>query len=328
MKSSPLVSIIIPLHVISDRFFTDLKKFSFLDYKNFEILIVVDSLVKLPPLPKIKIRVLKTGKKNTGPAEKRDFAIKKCLGELCAFIDDDAYPDPAWLKNCVDWFKNPQIVAVGGPGLTPKEDSRAEKIGGHIISSYLCSGGVQHRYYVDKLSQPKFTDDWPAYNLIIKKSSLTQVGGFASQFYGGEDTYVCMKLKQIGLIVFDPKVVVYHHRRRFPLSHLKQISNVGLHRGYFFKAYPDTSRRLIYLAPTVLTTLLFAGLLLTVYLPSLFLLPFGSACIFLLALASFSVYRHGANMTDSLFAGLGIIITHATYGIYFLKGIWTKKLIR
>src|SRR3989344_8647399 len=109
--SKPLVSIIIPLYVTIDRFFADFKKFDYLDYDNFEVIVVSDKKVKLPKLSKSS-RLLLTHKNATGPAEKRDLAIKKAKGEICAFIDDDAYPDQEWLKNAVGEFKNSKISAV------------------------------------------------------------------------------------------------------------------------------------------------------------------------------------------------------------------------
>ncbi|MFQ6136538.1 MAG: glycosyltransferase [Candidatus Hydrothermarchaeales archaeon] len=55
------------------------------------------------------------------------MGIENSAGELLAFIDSDAYPRKDWLKNAVKYFSNPEIAAVGGPGLTPEEDNTLQK---------------------------------------------------------------------------------------------------------------------------------------------------------------------------------------------------------
>lgn len=328
MKKSLFVSIIIPLYVISDRFFNDFKKYENLDYDNFEIIVVCDKKIEIPKLENIPIKLLLTKRKNTGPAEKRDLVLKHTEGDICAFIDDDAYPREDWLKNAVQCFENNRIVAVGGPGVTPPEDSFWQKIGGYIIESYLCSGGIQNRFYTNGTKKKRYVSDWPAFNLIVKTDILKKVGGYGSSFYGGEDTLLCLKLLKYGKILFSSDVLVFHHRRMFPKELLKQIAGVGTHRGYFFKKYPETSRKLFYLLPTFLTLGLATWLLLSLLIPEIFLGPFLLAFVIFGFLGSYSIKRHKVDTLSSIISGLGIIVTHMTYGVYFIKGLLTSDLKR
>lgn len=321
------VSIIIPLYVISNRFFEDFKKYDNLRYKNYDVTVVCDKKITLPPLHNAPTKLILTRQKKTGPAEKRDIALRYAKGEICAFIDDDAYPHPDWLKNALTNFRDRNIVAVGGPGVTPPDDPFWSKIGGHIVESYLCSGEVQYRFFQGH-KRKFFVNDYPAYNLFVKTSALKKVGGYGSTFYGGEDTFLCMKLTRIGKILYDSTVLAYHHRRSFPVAHLKQIANVGQHRGYFFKKYPETSRIIFYLLPSLLTSGLLIMVLLSLYNPFLFLLPFILGFFSFLFLASYSVKRHKIDYITSVIAGLGIILTHITYGVYFIKGLFTKQMSR
>lgn len=320
-KNFPKISIIIPLYVICDRFFENLKKFKNLTYSNYEILVVSDKKVHIE---NPKVRLILTGLKNTGPAEKRDIAIKKANGKICAFIDDDAYPDKNWLNEAISWFSNKKIVAVGGPGITPKEDNYWQKIAGYIVESYLCAGEVQYRFYP---SSRRFVNDYPAYNLLVLTSVLKKVGGYGCNFYGGEDTFLCMKLIKYGDIVYDPKVLVYHHRRNFPWAHLKQISNVGLHRGYFFKRYPATSRHMMYLLPTLLTLGLLSLVILSIF-HSVYFIPLFLGIIFFWILGTYSIKRHKVTLVESAISGFGIILTHIVYGIFFIKGLIYPNLVR
>ena len=49
------------------------------------------------------------------------------------------------------------------------------------------------------------------------------------------DTKLCLDIVyELGKkIVYEPKAVVYHHRRRLFKEHLNQISNYALHRDFF-----------------------------------------------------------------------------------------------
>lgn len=328
MKKNSVVSIIIPLHWglkpnNFPRFLTDLAKYEKLSYKNYEIIIVTDKPV-IPLITGKNIRCLVTNVKHpTTGTEKRDFALRFVKGDICAFIDDDAYPDPDWLKFAIPWFAYKRIVAVGGPGVTPPEDSFWQKIGGYAIESYFCSGNIQYRFYP---TFERFSVDQPGYNLLVRTSTLKNVRGWGTTFYGGEDTVLCIKLLKLGKILHDPHILVYHHRRAFPFEHIKQIGSVGKHRGYFFKHYPETTRGIFYFMPTILTVGFFVFLFLAVYYPYTFLIPFILSVSFFVTLGAISVYQHGVNIKSSIITGFAIIVTHMTYGVYFIHGLFTRKL--
>ena len=315
--STPFVTIVIPLYIICDRFFSDLSNFDLIDYPNYELLVVCDKKIRLPRIK--NIRLIYTGVKQTGPAEKRDLALQHAKGSICAFIDDDAYPDLSWISIAVRHFvRNKDIIAVGGPGITPLDDGRMAQLGGLVYESDYTSGGLKMRF-ASVGNRSKEVSDWPAYNLFIRTSVIKKVGGWGSTFYGGEDTFICLKMLSYGRIIYDPKVVVYHHRRPLFLPHLTQIFNVGTHRGFFFKHYPETSRQLIYLFPTLLTVGFWIMFILSFsshLILSIFLLLFG--IFFGMA---FSTIFGKADVLGSIIASFGIIATHMAYGIGFIKGL-------
>lgn len=319
-----LISIIIPLYVIEDRFFHDLQKYKNLTYKNFELLIVCDRKVELPDVSPISLKLIITGKKNTGPAEKRDIAVRTAKGSICAFIDDDACPDPYWLENAIPYFEDKKIGAVGGPGITPIEDNFWQKAGGFTYESIFCSGGVRHRFYPGK---KRFVKDWPAYNLLIRKKVLQEVKGWDSTFYGGEDTKICLSIINIGYKIFyAPEVVVFHHRRTLFTKHLKQIKNVAIHRGYFVKTFPETSLSLFYFLSSILTGGFFIFLIASFFSYYIFIL-FIVLCSIFFTLGSLSVIKRSGFLL-SLLVAFGIIMTHLTYGIFFIYGLLKKNLVR
>lgn len=320
MKNQPKVSIIIPLYDFKNwlRFCNDFKTYEQLHYQNFEIILVSDKKID-KNFP--KTRIIYTNLTKTGPAEKRDLAIKKAQGEICAFIDDDAYPHPDWIKEAVVHFKNPEIVAVGGPGVTPSEDRYLEKLSGLVYESFFTSGAAQYRFIP---LPPRYIDDYPAYNLFVRTDILRKVGGYGNNFYGGEDTFLCLKLIKIGKIYYDPDIIVYHHRRKLFFDLLKQIANVALHRGYFAKRFPDTSRKWFYFLPSLLASAFFFYLAVAFIFQSLFPIFFVSLSFFII-LGAISVMDE-TTLLDSLLVGIGIILVHICYGIFFIKGLLISNL--
>lgn len=325
MKKIPRVSIVIPLYVITDYFYEAVDKCLQLDYPNFEILIGKDrnTKIELSGYSKSelkKIRVLKTGLKRTGPAEKRDIAIRKSTGEIIAFLDDDSYPQKNWLKQAIKILKQKKVASVCGPGLTPPKDSFWQKMTGAVLSSIFGSGPYKYRFVKDR---PRYVDDYPAYNMFVTRDILRKIGGFGTEFYGGEDTAVCLKIIEAGeKIYYHPDIVVYHHRRHFPFEYGKQVGNVGKHRGYFVKKYPQTSLRPSYFAPAVFIVGIFIVLLLSMINRTIFFTTF-----YLLLLFYLLVFYEVNNDTDRLhpirrlLLPFAIIYNHYAYGINFLKGL-------
>ena len=327
---NPKIAIIIPLHWALkkqnyNRFINEFKYFLELDYDNYEITLAVDKKVNLPFKSK-KIRLLTMMSKNpTSPAEKRDYAFQHTKADYYAYIDDDSYPDRNWLKNAIKVLnKKKNINVVCGPGLTPPSDSFAQKITGAILSSSFGSGPYAFRFRKDR---PRFTDDFPAYNMIISASALEKVKGWGTTFYGGEDTVICIKLTNSGeRIYYHPSIITYHHRRTFPLQYIKQVGSVGMHRGYFTIKYPQTSLRVSYFAPALLT--LGLPLILFLFLTQTeirsYLSLFGLAAYFVI----FADSRKYNSLLIALILPFALLVNHITYGQSFIKGLYTKSLTK
>ena len=321
----PSVSIVIPLHVDGPTFRRDLATYADLEYPgDVQLIVVADKDVDLDG---VAADTVVTGRELTGPAEKRDAAFPVATGDVLAYIDDDARPDPQWLLRGVRHFARADIGAAGGPGVTPPEDGFWERAGGAVYASYLGSGPVRYRFTP---CRPRVVDDYPAYNLLVRRTALEQVGGWGSSFYGGEDTKLCLALVERGWrIVYDPEAIVYHHRRPLFLGHLKQIWNVGVHRGYFVKAFPATSRRLSYFLPIAVAGGGVAGLLVALAAGALTAgqaAGLVAAAWFVAALSAFPAA--GWSAATAAVAGLGILATHLTYACGFVRGLLLTELER
>jgi len=337
MSKSPFVSIIIPVKQIS-KFLRQETIPALLEqsYRDFEIIILPDKQTK-EKFPKTKI--VPTWPK-IGPADKRDLGVRKAKGEVVAFLDDDAYPAPNWLEQAVTTLnqgEQKKIAAVCGPGVTPPNDGLLEQVSGWMWSSWLGAGGAgTYRCWPSEVRE---VDDFPTFNLIVRKKDFLAIGGFDSRFWPGEDTKLCHDLvyKLGKKIIYDPKILVYHHRRKIFIPHLKQIGRYGLHRGYFVKILPKTSRRLGYFIPSSFTLGVLLAPLLFLVLRILGLVFWAKVIIstyflvlgiygFLLLLTAAWVFWKSKNILAAFLVIPTIFISHIFYGIMFLKGLCKREV--
>lgn len=328
---NPMVSIIVVDYKKNNPYLVEcLKAIQKQSYEYFEVILVTDYPVSLK-YPKLRV---KSYGHYVGPAEKRDEGAKMSKGEILAFIDDDAYPSKDWLKRIVKHFKDSTIAGVGGPGITPPNVSWQEEASGWSSASPIGSGAYTYRFLPGK---QRFVDDYPSMNLAIRKSDFEKVGGFDSSFWPGEDTKLCMDLThKLGKkLVYDPEVVVYHHRRPIWKGHLKQNGSFGLHRGFFARILPKTSFKPIYFAPSALV----AGILYILFLGHLNQEPWNYIhsglklalvlYIILLSLNSFWVLTRSKSLFQAVLSVPVIFVTHVWYGVRFLQGfLFTGKLTR
>lgn len=314
----PFVSIIVPYPKDNPFLQECMEHCLKLDYPAFEVILLPDGEEK-HDWPHTQI--IPTGK--IGPSEKRDIGLKHAKGEIVAFLDDDTFPVAGWLKSAVRHFESEEIAAVGGPAVTPENDSDLQKASGAIYESSLVSGQYTYRYLP---KAKRYVDDYPSCNLIVRKSIMEEIGGYNSFYYPGEDTVICLKItKELKKkIIYDPEALVYHHRRNVYRAHLKQIKNYALHRGYFVKKFPETSLKPAYFVPSIFTLGVVLGPVLgsfSLFLMSVYVLVL---TVYLGAVFYNAFYSKNAKLFQHVF--LGIIVTHLTYGYWFIVGLCSKNM--
>ena len=312
-------SIIIPVKEINDYIRRFVPVILNQSYRDFEIIILPDEN-EIVPFRDKRVKIIKTGP--AGPAQKRDIGAKKACGEILAFIDDDAYPEDNWLKNSLKSFKNKENLGVGGPNLTPEESNFFQKVSGEVLASWIISGPVTYRY---KKSKKRELEDFPSCNLFIRKKDFLKAKGFDTNFWPGEDTKLCLDVrKNGGKIVYDPEVVVYHHRRKDLNGYLKQIFSYALHRGHFTKEYPETSLKLSYFMPALFFLGIIIGSILALF-SSWIAILYVAILLFYLLLLIFSAIKTKSPIMFFPFIAISFL-THITYGIGFIIGLIKKDL--
>jgi len=320
------VSIIIPVKEINAYIHEAIPHYLQLEYSDYEVLIFPDELPDQSVMEELtsngRVKIIASGK--VGPAEKRDLSLRYAEGNVFAFSDDDAWPRKDWLKNAIAELKEEEVGAVGGPAITAPNDNLMQQGSGKVYESFLCSGKYTYRYLPGYRRED---DDIPSVNLIVKREVFVQINGYDSTFYPGEDTKLCMDIVNAGYkIIYSPKVLVYHHRRTLFKAHLKQITNYAKHRGYFAKKLPQTSLRLAYFIPTLFVIGLVVGPILCLVSPILWWAYCGVLLVYF-GLAAWSL-RKCKNLALFGISLMGILLTHIGYGIFFVKGLYSKELLR
>jgi glycosyltransferase involved in cell wall biosynthesis len=93
-----------------------------LEYPNFEVIVVNDGSTDATPeiVSEYGFRLISTA--NRGLSNARNTGWQEAKGEIVAYIDDDAYPDPHWLTYIAAAFMRTTHVGIGGPNLPPPGD--------------------------------------------------------------------------------------------------------------------------------------------------------------------------------------------------------------
>lgn len=345
----PTVTIIVPTRRVDESTRECVRECLKLDYPSFEVLVVTDHEEPAPE----GARVLASGP--VPPGVKRNLAARHAAGDVLAFIDSDAYPRPDWLRNAVRVLEA-GAGAVGGPGVTPPHDPPLAQVSGLVLGSPLMGGRLSARYstgaeredaassgprLLDTLqgvedaapSGPRLLDtlrgveddDIHSCNFVAWRKVVEEAGGWSEQYWPGEDTLLCRAIKLNGhRQVFSPDVVVFHHRRASWRAHVRQIWNYAVHRGFFAKRFPETSRRPAFFAPSVLVLGVASGPFLALAWPPLWV-AFGAGLAAYLAAVAWAALK-SPKYRLPVFAG--ILLTHAVYGVGVLVGLSSPRLKR
>jgi len=312
-----LVSIIIPCKLIDGYTEQCVERCLSVDYEPKEVIVLPDSL---PELEGKGIKVIATGP--ITPGAKRNLGVQNSKGEIIAFIDSDAYPREDWLKNALNHLTENDIVGVGGPGLTPPEDSALQSASGMIFESPLM-GGLSRRYSEHQTVE---SDDIHSCNFVVKRKALDGTK-WNERYWPGEDTLMSLDLrkKNSGRLIEAGDVIVYHHRRPLFTEHLKQVSAFGLHRGFFAKRYPENSRKVVYAIPSLLVLAFLALLILSIFVNPYFWILV-AAIVAGYAVASIIPSSRETRLFPVVW--IGLMATHFVYGITYIEGILRRELPR
>ena len=201
-----------------------------LEYPNFEVIVVDDGSQDGTAViaNEFGFRVISTEQR--GLSHARNTGLAAATGEIVAYLDDDAYPDPHWLTYLAVAFLSTAHAGVGGPNITPPSDGRMADCVAHA------PGNPTHILLSDQEAE-----HIPGCNMAFRKASLEAIGGFDPQFrIAGDDVDVCWRLRERGWTLgFNPAAVVWHHRRNSIQTYWKQQYGYGKAEALLERKWPE-----------------------------------------------------------------------------------------
>jgi O-antigen biosynthesis protein len=209
----PRVSVVVCTYNGAQTLPDCLRGVSALDYPDFEVIVVDDGSTDASSSIAAEYGARRIRTSNRGLANARNTGVEAATGEIVAYLDDDAYPDPHWLRYLAASLLGTKDVAVGGPNVAPE--------GAGTIRDCVANspGGPIHVLVSDREAE-----HIPGCNVAFWKAPLEAIGGFDPQFRAaGDDVDICWRLREQGhTIGYSPAAMVWHLPRSTVRGYWKQ----------------------------------------------------------------------------------------------------------
>ncbi len=201
-----------------------------LDYPDFETIVVDDGSRDATAAIAAEYAVRLISTPNRGLSSARNTGLAAATGEIVAYIDDDARPDPHWLTYLAMLLLNTDFVGVGGPNIPPPGDGPVAECVANA------PGGPLHVLLSDTEAE-----HIPGCNMAYRAAALRAIGGFDPQFrVAGDDVDVCWRLQECGWrLGFSPAAMVWHHRRNSLRAYSRQQIGYGKAEALLERKWPE-----------------------------------------------------------------------------------------
>jgi GT2 family glycosyltransferase len=273
----PKVSVVVCAYNAERTMDSCLASLKELNYPNYEVIVVNDgSSDRTLEITQRYDYLRLISQENKGLSAARNVGIAAATGEIIAFTDSDCMADPDWLTYLVAKFLGSDISAVGGPNLSPPEDSL-------VPACVAVSPGVPTHV----LLSDEVAEHIAGCNMAFRREALQDICGFDSQFRAaGDDVDLCWRLQDKGYTIgFSPAAIVWHFRRNTVAAYLKQQQGYGKAEALVYfkhpyrfnllgqpswagRIYGDLSAFLRFGQPSIYSGVFGRGLFQTLYEPS------------------------------------------------------------
>lgn len=253
-------------------------------------------------------------------SEKRNAGMRESQADIIAFVDDDVFVPPHWIRRVLTAFSAPDVGMVSGPSLVPTDISLFARLAGLALSS-RAAGYVAHRYNRGGAAAPRVK--WSRIigcNMIFRRTAIEDVGGFDPHFYPGEEMVAAFKVAQAGAaLVFDSEAYVYHYPKTTFHGFWRQIFRYGATRIRLMRAGLDVEWTP--LVPAVwVASLLVCGLAALAHPVGVWLLTLNlAAYAFVSVWIALEVVMQTRRVSDLLLIPIQPFM-HLAYGV----GIWVE----
>lgn len=179
-----------------------------LDYRLFDVIVVADA-AGCSVVPD-GMRAVPFETPNI--SEARNLGLSHAGGDIVAFIDDDAIPEPTWLTHLCEPFQNPQIAASGGfvigrNGISFQWKARMAFPDGSAVDMK-----VDREHPTVLQGEPGRAIKTEGTNMAFRAKTLRDIGGFDPVFaFYLDETDVNMRLAAIGAKTAIVPLAQVHH---------------------------------------------------------------------------------------------------------------------
>lgn len=144
-------------------------------------------------------------------ATSRAIGVAETSGAVIAFIDDDAYAEPDWLKALLEPYADEGVGAVGGRADNGRPEELAE--GTDRVGLLLRDGTLTGHFAADT-GGPVDVDHLLGANMSYRRSALDDIGGIHDHWPGTslrEDADTGLRMREAGYrVVYQPTAAVFH----------------------------------------------------------------------------------------------------------------------
>ncbi|HTL54723.1 MAG TPA: glycosyltransferase [Candidatus Limnocylindrales bacterium] len=230
LRDWPRVSVVVCTHNGARTLRECLGALERLDYPDYEVIVIDDGSTDGSNDIAVCFDCRLITTPNQGLSSARNIGWQAATGDIVAYIDDDAYPEPDWLRHLAATLDLSAHVAVGGPNVGPRGDGfMAECV-------FQAPGGPMHVMLDDRCAE-----HIPGCNMAFRREALNAIGGFDPQFrVAGDDVDICWRLQERGWTIgFSPAALVWHHRRNSVKAYWKQQLGYGKSEALLERKWPE-----------------------------------------------------------------------------------------
>jgi glycogen(starch) synthase len=195
----PSVSFVVSTSDRADSLFKLLRALDVQNYPSFDVIVVVgpttDNTLDVLADRRERVTIVECPDRNL--ARSRNLGIAASSADLVALVDDDAIPNPEWLRQLVPVFEDPTVGATGG--ITYDWSGVRHQ----AVYSWASTTGfaytAQEQSTLQDLDGRRFFAYPIGTNCVLRRAAVLAVGGFDEEIeYCHDETDLILRLADAG----------------------------------------------------------------------------------------------------------------------------------